>query len=141
MDELSHWLPYSFFRPPSWRWRRASYVVERHRRLNRHIDDEHVRVIRDYMAAQLTRPNNSKPAADHLAIHEALQFRQNADSMARCQLEAYLLTDLSFDEIAARCHLPRPIVDAFASAFYEVRPRLMAQDWIAIYAVGWGAWN
>jgi hypothetical protein len=135
MDDLNHWLPHSFFRPPSWRWRRASYLVEQHRRLNRHIDDEQVRAIRDYIVAQLTRPARPRPTGEHCAIHEAYQFRQNADAMTRCQLEAYLLTDLPFNEIAVRCHLPPPIVTAYAETFFDVRPHLGAQDWIGVQAI------
>jgi hypothetical protein len=54
----------------------------------------------------------------------------------RWVLEAYLLTDLDFNEIGTRVGLVEDIVYWYERIFFRVRDRMAARDWIALKAIG-----
>lgn len=138
------WLPHSFSRLPCWRWARASWLVERHRRCHPHIDDDWTARARDFL---LARAPAAKPARRRSTtvcdpvIAAALELWQARPATGRWRVEGYLLTREPWEVVARRCALAVPVVAAYHSLFFCVRDRPCATDWLMARAVRGGPWN
>jgi hypothetical protein len=126
-------------RPPDWRWRRAEDLVERGRRLSTRRDDSRVREAVHFIRRlrrtngeaarrRLTRYRSDLAAAYTLFVVEP--------SRARWELEARLLTDQPFDEIAVRLGMTCDSVAWYHDLYCDVRGRLNARDWVATHLLG-----
>jgi hypothetical protein len=57
------------------------------------------------------------------------------DNSTRRLLDAYLLTNESFNDVAKACSLSESEVQAYHELFFDVRPKLAARDWIATQVI------
>lgn len=126
----SEWLPFSFFRRPWWRWRRAEYLVATGRRRDPRLGDEWVVHARDALRG---RGGSRSKAAAVRAAGDVWA----AESEGKWLLEALLLTEESLDQVAERCGLPVAVVEAYGDVFFDVRSRRAASDWLLSRAAGY----
>ena len=133
------WLRHSFFRLPSWRYARASWLHDRCRPISPDIDDEWVlralRFLKSPNRSGSTRVHRDSRRRD-APIVLALNLAQDADAKRRWQIESLLLTTLPMVELASRFDLPVDVIEAYHQLFFEVRPHLAAGDWIMSQAIG-----
>jgi hypothetical protein len=131
--DLLEWLP-GFFRKPDWRLRRAEYLLTTRSRLDRRIDDKLIKRARAELAKKLLRDADSSARPSTIqAVHNL--SRAN-DSPLRWQVEAYLLTDLTFQDIGAIVGLSPTFISTYHDLAFEVRPRRRATDWLTLHAMG-----
>jgi len=128
------WMPGSFDRRPEWRWLRAGYrLAVLHKRDSRFDDcwvDE----------ARLALRGSSKTGSSAAAVQAAHKL-WTGDPVVRGELEAFLLTDLQFDEIAKRCGLPLATVEAYEAVFFAVRSMLRATDKLFAKIIEYRPWS
>src|SRR5262245_20661157 len=98
------WLPGSPFLRPDWRWRRARWLCASGRRRDRRIDDRWVARAQRFLA-------HAGPGRADPAVEAAARLARTA-SPARDLLEAYLLTELDFDEAASRAGVEAATAEA-----------------------------
>lgn len=124
------WLPDNFYRSPFWRFLRASYRREHNLAADPAIDDDWIEVAKDLLAAVEKHDLSRVPPKVHAAY--ALWTE---DCEPRWLLEAELLTNRTFSDVAAACAVPEAVVDAYHEIFFDVRPKIHARDWIMHQAV------
>jgi hypothetical protein len=130
----SFWLPNSFFRVPSWRFARASWLQECGMPVSDAFDDEWVAIALRFITAK-SRPSSPTPRLDS-AITTAVETSRESDGTRRWQIEAFLLTSEPMENIADRVHLPVEVIHAYHQLYFDVRPHLHATDWIMTQAIG-----
>ena len=77
-------------------------------------------------------PPGAEPCPFLITAHRI--FHENG--VARWQLEAYVLSDMSDREVAVRCDVPREVVAAYVAVFFDVRPHLPPGKWIMQHVIG-----
>lgn len=127
-------------RTPSWRWRRAQHLVNKHRPMDDRIDDDNVLSAVEFLTA-MARASKGKrsrrSAPPDPDIQSALDLWRTASPNQRSKLEAYLLTEEPLEIIAQRCGLRPQLVVVYHELFFSVRPHMhAARDWIALQAIG-----
>jgi hypothetical protein len=132
MDDLCLWMPFSPYRVPEWRWRRAAQLHQTGRRIERRVDDEWVRHARDALHG---RGRTGTPAAAVQAAREVWV----GDPDRRGEIEARLLAGDTDAAIADQRALPELVVAAYALVYFDVRPAVAsgASDWVLAQAVGY----
>lgn len=123
----AQWMPDSPFRSPAWRVLRATYRLLYRRRVDRRIDDEWA-----VCAYQSLRETGK---VRNPAISAALALWSDSNPVRRWHLEARLLTQESWIEVARNCVVEVPVVEAYHQLFFDVQSRLKAKDWIMHRAV------
>jgi hypothetical protein len=125
-------------RSPDWRWRRAVRLVDHGRRLSRRRDDGQVCEAVHFLRELRRLGGESTPdfTRRHPALAAAHALYAAGESWPRSELEARLLTDESFGQIAARSGMSDATVAAYHDLFFDVRHRLHASDWVAVHALG-----
>lgn len=131
--DATHCTPWSFFRPPHWRWGRAAHLMATNRRKNPKMDDEWVVFAR----RAIKHPGSRDPRVR--AIHAARAIWESNDRR-RWELEALLLTDAPVEQIAERIGLSAAVVEAYERVFFAARDEGRATDWLLRAAVGYSAW-
>jgi len=115
--------PGSIFRTPIWRWQRANHLVEHNQGPIIFVDDEWVNQARQFLLTQndFIEPDSLRPSCERgRSILAAWRLYRNAESLKRIRLEAYLLTQLSLDQVSRKCQVSLPVVDAFGQVFFDV---------------------
>jgi hypothetical protein len=138
----SDWLHDSPFRSPARRWLRASWLVDRGKRVKPRFDDDGVRRAKRFLSAcgrDAKGPAMARKADPALA--DALQLFREEMSHKKWRLEAYLLTTELLETAAARCSVSLATAQTYHDIFFDVRPYRQARDWIWLRAIGAGAWN
>jgi hypothetical protein len=127
------WLPGSASFRPDWRLRRAEYLLATRSRFIQPIDDKLIKHAKAEIARKLLRDADASDSPSTIrSVHDL--SRAN-DSPFRWRLEAYLLTDLAFDEIGAILGLSPTFVCTYHDLAFEVRPRRQATDWLTCHAM------
>lgn len=132
---------YNPFRAPDWRWQRAASLLATGRHLAPRVDDDWVARALRLQAAQQRRGRGAQPQHRDEAVSGALHMARNAAPEKRLRLEAYLLTAVPFEEVAARCAVRSGIAESYHQLFFSVRDRLRATDWIMAQAIGDDLWH
>ncbi len=118
-----------------WRWQFAGDVVAHRRNLPATFEDEFLR-----QAVELKRKGRrGRATRRHPRFYEHLVHAVGIERQAGRQkalLQAWLLTEVSLDEVAKQCSLPVGVVEVFAALFFDVRDRRDAKDWILVRAIG-----
>ena len=125
-------------RHPDWRWRRAKAVVARNGRCSPRKDD----AVTILLAAYLREAARCRSARqrDRLAVRrpglgEAIELRETG-GLRRAEVEARILAGQTDDEIALAVDVSAAGVSWYEQAFFDVRVRLGARDWITWRAIG-----
>ena len=140
----SDWRPDSPTHIPAWRWLRARWLFETKSRASTRFDDLQVTGARDFLVKQAkyaAAQGKRKPARPDPVIEAAIEFARDADPLQRGKLEAYLLTGMSFFEIAPQLDLSTMVVSTYHDLFFAVRDHPAACDWLMLRAIGCGPWN
>lgn len=127
---------YDFCRPTDWRWREACSVVRDGRGT---IDGSDPIVAR--LAAYLPNADSARDHDGQIDGHgwpgfAAARRLYEDGGPLRMQVEAYLLTGLDDEAVAARCGLTKDVVSNYELVFFNVRERLGAPDWVVSAALG-----
>lgn len=130
---------FSPVRSLSWRWERATDLLDNGRYWSRCRDDDWtlraMAYIRTMRRVPPGRPENlARVDPEVYAAHQLYDQR----GPRRLEIEARLLAGQTVPEVAARVALPEPTVAAFEALFFHVRDRLEAADWITVHALGRG---
>ena len=130
------WLPNSFSRSPAWRIRRAEYRREHTLPPDSRIDDPWVEIALKLLTSTHVRDRTAVTPEVRLAY-----LVWQSGEILRWLLESQLLTSRTFDEVAAVCSLPKPVVEAYHFLCFDVRTHPEATDWIMVRAVESGPLN
>jgi len=128
-----HWQCFDPFRRPASNWARVVELAASGKRAP-HCEEPIVRRALAYLRAVGPGPvprSVSRVPHDLRDIAIAYGFHQ-ADGYRAWQLQALLLTELTFDQIAVRMSTTEPAIAAFEALFFHVRDngRLRGWDWI-----------
>jgi len=135
---FAEFMQFNPFRSPSWRWERASELVNRQGASSLEMDDEPTRksvaflqALEAFVAAAQSR---SLPAWMR-PLHDALQLYERGGNQ-RLLVEAWLLAGQSIAAVAEACGLEPETVAWYEALFYNVTDRLQARDWILLSVIG-----
>jgi hypothetical protein len=125
--------PANPLRPVDWRWLRAVDLVERGEPASSPYDDDGLRLAMRFVRA--LRDCRDDAGRQRLALSMPAQFQAHAvyaasPSMAKSVLEARLLTDESFAQVAGKCETTAEVVAAYEQLFFCVRDRLCGGGYI-----------
>jgi hypothetical protein len=129
-------------RPPDWRWRHARHVVGQARPPSP-TGDHACDAVVAYLAEEAgcrTDADWARWQAKWADLHTARRLA-SAETPPRWAAQALLLAGQGDVEIAARCGLDPDAVHSFEGAFFNVRDRLQARDWVAACVIGPGLWR
>ena len=126
----------------SWRWDRASLLIEKGSRFHKSRDDEptgramqYLRVLhRSRSAGESSAAMMIKP--DLVDIYQAQRVDAAADVQAWV-VQARLLARQAADEIGPLVSMEAAGVEAYESLFFNIRDRLEAKVYIGKIAIGW----
>ena len=123
------------FRPPDWRWQRASWRIATGSRRGERLDDESTRrailCLRSFRReAQGRRPYRPDPELQQVWL---LSRRHDWE---RAELEARIIANQPVEEISSAMGVPAGVISAFEAMFFDVRPRLAMGGWIALDVIG-----
>ena len=126
--------PHRLFRPLDWRWQAAREVVPERREAG--TNDASLETLALFQRA-LNRAHSAaarrRVARDWPELSAAHRLR-SADA-PRWEVEARILAGQDDATIAARCGLTSGAVRLYHDAFFDVRPKLRARDWITFRAI------
>lgn len=123
------------FRPVDWRWRRAALLRSHNQAPSRRTDDDCIARARAFLgehSACGAREWELSELADRWgALYTAYDMHhETAYVRMRHELEARLLTGVSFEKISERMHIDLNTVRWYESLFYNVSDRLQNRSWI-----------
>lgn len=136
--DSSCWTSDSPFRPPDWRWLRATWLVEKGQRPIGRVDDAWVVRAWQYLVADRHSPDDPRVEPLDLAIHEAQYLYRRPDAADVWQMEAFLLTELTAEAVANRLGFAVEAVRVYERLFFCVKDYLQARDWITLQVIGPG---
>lgn len=106
------------------RYREARECAQQGRRILRNQADEPTRELAEIIASRQTDGDGSRSisAAQHdQDLIRALAIHESTSGTVRATLQAYLLTDLPYEEIAKRAREAARVVQLYAHCFFDVR--------------------
>ncbi|NLE37393.1 MAG: hypothetical protein GX621_05145 [Pirellulaceae bacterium] len=121
------------FRDPAWRANRVYALLYEGHEPSRRRDGELVHAYHKFVRRYLSirgRKAYARLQASHPALLLVHELAMQEDREVPAILEAYLLTDLSLDEIAHRIGMTVEAATYYEQLFFCVRDRLDATDWI-----------
>src|SRR5712692_7415760 len=127
---------HNFHRPLDWRWQHAGRIASTPQvSAERSSDQSIADLVRFRCALEGTRSTNGidRVNVSFPALATALRLR---DDDGRCEVEARILAGQTDDEIAQRCSLWPEVVCWYERAFFHIRDRLTAGDWIMTQVIG-----
>ena len=128
------------WRPPNWRWQRASWRVQTGSRRGERRDDDWTHRAMGGVKAIQREACGRRPYRPDPELAQAWQFTQHHD-WNRAELEARILADQPIGEISSAMGLSTEIISAFECLFFDVRPRLGFQGWIIYDVIGLKPWG
>jgi hypothetical protein len=128
---------HNFFRQLDWRWRLAQRIVTDGARLSSNCADPVIATLARFLRAERRGPDRrqSSPGSPWPAIDRARALAGEG-GLKVATVQAYILTGLGDRAIARRCGLDAETVAWYESAFFHVRDRLAARDWLTFRPVG-----
>jgi hypothetical protein len=120
------------FREPDWRWQRAHFLLAAGSKAAKAQDDRETKTILAYWLAHERGPKgHRKHSLQHefSALKKAHQF-WGQTSQRRTELEACILCGQNDQELALRFGLRPEVIHWYEAAFFHVRDRLGARDWV-----------
>jgi hypothetical protein len=122
------------FRPPDWRWQAARGDVEEGRDFG--AEDPTLNTLIEFQhELKRARTATAKRRVAHDWPDLSAAHRLRSADAPRWEVEARILAGQDDATIAARCCLSPEAVRFYHDAFYDVRPKLRARDWITIRAI------
>ena len=130
--------PDNLFRPPDWRWRRATDLVDDGGPLSPvHADGpvlEAMRYLRAWRACR-AEADRQRLAREMPDLHGAHQLYL-ARSFQTWEAQARLLTEEPFEVIASKCGCDPRVIETFHETFFHVRDRLHLESYIGFEVIG-----
>jgi hypothetical protein len=126
----------------SWRWDRASLLIEKGSRFSKRRDDEWTGRAMRYLRARSRSYRAGVPSTaimvkpEHSDIHQARQL-DAADDVLTWVVQARLLARQTGSEIGPLVSMDAAGVEAYESLFFNIRDRLEAKVYIGKIAIGW----
>ena len=140
MDLTSQYnMPGNPFRPVDWRWRRATDLVANKRSHSPQHDDAGVRDAMHFVQALSHCRDDTERQNLVQRLPEASQAHtlySGPPSFAKWELEARLLTDEPFVQVAAKCGLTSEVVELYEARYFCVRDALHAECYILSQVIG-----
>jgi len=127
---------YNMFRQPDWRFERVRRLASRHPTPGRITkrDDPYVRKARTFLLRWRHREPEDREelfvANPGLYYAYEIYERAQEDPQAALLLEARLLTQTPYHDIANACDTIPATVEWYEALFFNVRDKLAARDWI-----------
>lgn len=128
-------------RPPDWRWRKVTAYADGNRRIPRSRSSDILsRLIRfnsDLRAcegANFLEESLAYSSPDIFQAHKT--YCDDTEASYKWELEARLLTDQPYSEIAKRLSISENCIDLYEKAFFNVKDRLRNQGWIIHCVIG-----
>jgi hypothetical protein len=126
------------FMPVDWRWRRASFLASQLTACPHQLDDDWVWAAVDFL--KLTRcqteSDQHRLTRTMPALWQARAVFNAQPPFLKWAVEAYILAQESFPEIARKCGLMVDAVTAYERLFFAVSEHLTAPVWILTQAIG-----
>jgi hypothetical protein len=126
-DEIQE---FNALRSPAWRWERACELRNQGQALSFERDGSRTEYVYRYLTTTLDWGRAADPD-----LHAAIEIYQRGGER-RMLIEARILARQSTAEIAARYDLPVEVVAIYEEAFFDVRERLDACDYILREVIG-----
>jgi hypothetical protein len=136
-------------RSPQWRSQRVAQMLSARPSPLKptRFDDSYVRRYRRLLIMVATHRHDLSECEDDLqslaVAMDAHRIFYARDWERRQRLEAYLLTELSLEDIAKRFGIRAEVVEFFEKTFFDVRERMQSSDWAYMAVRGefrmWGA--
>jgi hypothetical protein len=120
-------------RPPEWRWLRAANLWDQGREPSAPWDDAWVRkALGLYRVLQQDTGDRTrqKLVQRKPALYQAYRLYNDGPSLLRWEVEARLLTNEPFEQIAAKCGTTAKVINAYEKVFFNVRDRLEATGYL-----------
>ena len=130
--------PGNYFRPPDWRWRRATDLVDDGGPLCPGHDDGPVQEAMRYVKAwrrcrsEADRQRLAREMPDLYGAHQLYLAR----SMQTWEAQARLLTVEPFEVIASKCGSDPRVIETYHDTFFHVRDRLHIESYIGFEVIG-----
>jgi hypothetical protein len=128
-------------RPVDWRWRRAKWLADEGAAWRKRETDPLVKDLCKF----LHRWNHSRGLGGKLGLQDRLPGMTLVCDLVlsndyvlphRCELEARLLTEASYEEIAETMLLKPEDVELYEQLVFNVRDRLRSRSYVVNYAIG-----
>jgi hypothetical protein len=126
------------FRQVDWRWRLAVALLDGGKPLSP-ANDRAVREAAAFLQAWRgcqDEPDRLRLALDMPALYGAHQLYLAADTFAKWEVEARLLTDEPYAQIAEKCGRDPQVIEAYHETFFCVRDRLHAEGYVLHQVIG-----
>jgi hypothetical protein len=126
------------FRPVDWRWWLAADLLDRSEPLSE-ADDNAVREATSFLRAWRSCQDDvdrQRLALDMPALYGAHQLYRAADAFAKWEVEARLLTEESYAQIAEKCGSDPQVIAAYHETFFCVRDRPQAEGYVLHQVIG-----
>jgi hypothetical protein len=125
-------------RPPAWRWLRAVDLADNRQPCSEEDDDWVCQALHFYhrLRRSLGAAAQGELAQDMPALFQAHSLFTVPPSFQRWEIEARLLTDEPFEQIALKYGSQTEVIDAYHAVFFHVRDRLQASGYIRHLAIG-----
>jgi hypothetical protein len=131
--------PGNFFRPPDWRWRRATDLVDGGGPLSPGHDDGPVQEAMRFLRAW--RRCRAEEELQRLAwempdLYGAHQLYLAPRSFQTWEVQARLLTEESFAQVAEKCGSDPRVIETYHNTFFHVRDRPHVEGYITFEVIG-----
>jgi hypothetical protein len=110
----------------SWRWRRANWLLETRKRTSRR-ECKKVRRAQGYLHGKQAGKRLSLTGR---AITRAVVLHKTSDARCRWLLEAFLLTNINYEDLARRIGERPAVISWYHDLFFCVRDHGEARDWL-----------
>lgn len=124
------------FREPDWRWERVLDMADRQPTPGRcsRRDDEYIRAARSFLLRWRARADADRRELFYenpglFLAYQIFEKQQEADERA-LTLQARLLANMGYKEIARSMDTLHQAVDWYEALFFNVRDKLHARDWV-----------
>lgn len=121
-----------------WRWQVAQKLLAAPRRRKLIPVDPHVSHLLSCFRSRDRKPGSRRhvgPDPDWTALHGAIQIRTNRGDLTD-EIESFILAGETDATIGGRFGFPAAIIAEYERAFFHVRDRLDARDWIRARVIG-----
>jgi hypothetical protein len=126
------------FRPVDWRRRWATNLLDGDEPLSPaddHAVQEAAAFLRAWRGCQ-DEPDRLRLALDMPALYGAHQLYLAADAFVKSEVEARMLTEESYAQIAEKCGRDPQVIEAYHETFFDVRDRLHAEGYVLHQVIG-----